>query len=619
MKSSTYSSLFLFIKRLLIVFLFYQVVRVAFYLYNRSFFPEIDFELFLGGIRFDLSTIGYINLIFGVLHLFPGAFQENKRYQKTLFLSFFSVNALFISLNFIDFEYFRFIGRRSSFSMMTAEGMEQEILGLMKSYIVDYWQIPLIFIGFNIALWYCLRKINNRPIQSKFSGVGLIVLVIGLGCLFILGRGISRKPLRIVDASLYGPNGSTSLVLNTPFTVLTTLSRKETLEKVMYFPKEVADSIFNPIQSFSYAKANKKNVVLIILESFGHENIRRGQTPFLDSLITKSFYFENGFANGKLSIDAVPSTISSVPNLMNTSYISSSYSLNKIYALPEILRDNGYSTAFFHGAFNGSQNFDQYASVAGFDNYYGKNEYRGRPSFDGKWGVFDEDFLQFSSKKMNEFKQPFFSTIFTISSHPPFTIPVQHQDKFPKGTTEIHESIAYADFALKAFFETARNAPWFNNTLFVITADHTSSSANEAMYKNNIGKFRIPILFYRPFDESLVGVSQKNFQQIDILPSLMDYLQLNTKVVSFGKSYKSNSDFVVNYLDNVYNLEIGDHYLAFDGKKSLGLFNWKIDPLLKNNLMNSHPIKLKEMEVFIKAYIQSYNSRVSKNELVINR
>src|SRR5690554_8103416 len=100
--------------------------------------------------------------------------------------------------------------------------------------------------------------------------------------------------------------------------------------------------------------------------------------------------------------------------------------------MPKILKKNGFHTFFFHGAFNGSQNFDQYAAVAGFDRYYGKNEYKGPESFDGKWGVFDEDFLQFFAKEITTFNQPFFTTLFTISSHAPFTIPEKYKGKFPK-------------------------------------------------------------------------------------------------------------------------------------------------------------------------------------------
>lgn len=617
--NNTKKTLTLFIQRFLLVLAFYQLVRVGFYFYNRSFFPEIDSEIVAGGLLFDLSALGYINIVFAILHFIPGKFHGNKNYQNFLLYSFFIVNGFFLCLNFIDFEYFRFVGRRSSFSMITAEGMTNEIGGLILSYVVDYWQIPLFTLTTLWLLWMRLQRISYKNVQESSNAISTISLTIMVAILFTAGRGIDRKPLRIVDASKFGPIGTSALVLNTPFTVLKTLNKKETLRESKYFGEEEAKQIFNPIQQFSYKTPNKKNVVLLILESFGRENIQRGQTPFLDSLIQKSYYFENGFANGKLSIDAVPSTISSIPSLMNKSFISSSYAVNDIYGLPKILKDHGYDTSFFHGAFNGSQNFDQYASVAGFDRYYGKNEYQGPTSFDGKWGVFDEDFLQFFANELTTFQQPFFTTLFTISSHAPFIIPEKYKGKFPKGTTEIHESIAYADYALKKFFETAERMPWYDNTIFIITADHTSSTGEEAEYKNNVGKFRIPILFYVPNDPSMVKVDEKNFQQIDILPSLMDYLQLNTQIVSYGKSYKSEQNFVVNYLDNIYNLEMGDYYLAFDGTKSLGLYHWKKDPLLRDNLLTKEPQIHEKMERFIKAYIQSFNQRVTKNQLTISR
>ena len=300
---------------------------------------------------------------------------------------------------------------------------------------------------------------------------------------------------------------------------------------------------------------------------------------------------------------------------MTNSLITSSYSLNEIYGLPKILKDNGYKTSFFHGAFNGSQNFDQYCKVAGFDAYYGKNEYDGQEAFDGKWGIFDEEFLQYFSKQMSASPQPFFSTLFTISSHNPYTIPEKYKEKFPKGKTKIAESIGYSDYALKQFFKTAQKAPWYKNTLFVITADHTSSEPVEAKSKTNVGKFHIPILFFDPSNPELKGVEEKNFQQIDIMPSIVDYLNIKTKMVTFGKSFRSDKNFAVYYLDNIYHYVNNDFYMAFDGNKALGLYNFKKDELLKDNLLEKDKKTAQEMERFIKAYIQSFNQRVIDNKL----
>ncbi|MEZ4853421.1 LTA synthase family protein [Flavobacterium sp.] len=617
-----YSHVKLFTKRFLLIFAFYQVCRVLFYLFNRSAFTDVSLKAFLGGIRFDFSALGFINLLFALLHLIPGNFKNNATYQRVLKVSFYVVNLAFMLTNFVDFEYFKFTGRRSTFSMITANGMENEIGGLVLSFLTEFWYFPVIAVLLAILLWKVLPNLQFSETE-KFTKITLLkqsgIFILLMGIVFLLARGgWQKKPISIVTAVEYGSINQSALVLNTPFCILKTIGKKGNLDATKYYSEEELNTIFNPVLAFnSEEKPTKENVVIIILESFGRENIQCGQTPFLDSLITKSLFFENGFANGKLSIDAVPSTLSSIPSLMNQSLITSSYAVNKMYALPQVLKDNGYYTAFFHGAFNGSQNFDQYCNAIGFDNYFGKNEYVGPESFDGKWGVFDEDFFQFYCKKMGEFKQPFFTSIFSISSHNPYTIPEKYKGKFPKGTTKIQESIAYSDFALQKFFESAAKQDWFKNTLFVITADHTSSEPTAEKFRTNVGKFRVPILFYKPTDAALKGKLDKNFQQIDIMPSVLKHLNINTKIVTFGKPYQSNNDFVVYYLDNIYHYIDSDYYMAFDGKNAIGLYNFKEDELLKNNLLQKEPEVAKKMERFIKAYIQSFNERMINNELTI--
>lgn len=616
------SSVKLFFKRYLLVLFFYQICRLLFFIFNKNAFENVAAKSFLGGILFDISALAFINIIFALFHFIPGNFKYKTRYQKTLKISFFVINFVFILTNFVDFEYYKFTGRRSTFGMITASGMENEIGGLIFSFLIEFWHLPLLAILLGVTFWKLIPSLKMMAEQNadwsliaKQTGIFLLLM----GFILLLGRGgIQKKPIGIVSAVNYGSINQSALVLNTPFCILKTIGKKETLESPKYYSEQELNSIFSPTTEFkTEGNPNKKNVVIIILESFGRENIQRGQTPFLDRLIEESLFFENGFANGKLSIDAVPSTLSSIPSLMNNSLITSSYSINEVYGLPKILKENGYQTAFFHGAFNGSQNFDQYCKVAGFDNYFGKNEYVGPEAFDGRWGIFDEEFMQYFSGKMTEFKQPFFSTIFTISSHNPYIIPEKYKGKFPKGTTKIQESIAYADYALKRFFETASKQEWFKNTLFVITADHTSSEPTEKKFKTNVGKFRVPILFFDPSNPSMVGKNLKNLQQIDIMPSIIDYLNIDSKMITYGKSYQSDKDFVVYYLDNIYHYVSGDYYLAFDGKKSIGLYNFKNDELLKTNLIKIEKAKATEMERFIKAYIQSFNERMIGNKLTL--
>lgn len=617
-----YKVLRLFWKRILIIVLIYQISRLLFLYFNQSAFSNVTPRLIYGGLIYDLSAIGFINMLFGVLFLLPFRFIYNSTYQKILKILFYVVNLVFIATNFVDCEYYKFTGRRSSFDLITARGMEQEIGRLIPIFLMQFWYLPLLFIIFAVIFWRFIAADHSQLPVGKRSPLDIVkqssLFLVIMGLLLLMGRGgFQSKPLRIVDAIEYANLGSSALVLNTPFCILKTVGRKETLVDPNFYKQKELDLIFNPVIKIKpQGPPLRKNVVIVILESFGNESVQKGYTPFLDSLITKSYYFKNGFANGKVSIDAVPSTMSSIPSLMNKPLIASEYSLNEVYSLPKIFRNQGYKSSFFHGAFNGSQNFDQYCKVAGFDAYYGKSQYPDEKDFDGNWGVFDEPFLQFFCDKLTSFKQPFFTTVFTISSHHPYTIPKKYRKKFPKGTTVIHESIGYTDYALRKFFEKAKKQDWYKNTLFVFTADHTSAYG-EGEYKTNVGKFRIPIFFMDTANPELRGVSEKNFQQTDILPSLLDYLNIEDQVVTFGKSFKSTDNFVVNYVDNVYNYIDGDYYLAFNGQKTIGLYNFKEDPFLKKNLMNTEKTTTLKMERFIKAYIQSFNGRQIRNELTI--
>lgn len=616
-------NIFILLKRVLLVVLIYQISRVLFYYMNISSFHVLNLKTIKGGLLFDFAAIAFLNIIFIIAHFIPGNFKYKALYQKYLKISFYAVNLLFIATNLIDIIYYKFTGRRSTFSMITAKGMEREAIGLIPSFLKEFWYIGVIFLIISFVFWKLLPNLKLKDTIEKLTKKDFVkqfsFLILAIAVTLLIARGgFQKKPIKIVDAIVYGELGNSALILNTPFCILKTISKKEELEKVHYFEEKELLSIYNPIINLNpRLPVTKKNVVIIILESFGDENVGRGYTPFLDSLITKSYYFKNGFANGKVSIDAVPSILSSIPSLMNNSFISSSFSLNKINGLPKILKKEGYGTSFFHGSFNGSQNFDQYAKVAGFDQYYGKDEYDGKEAFDGKWGIYDEEFMQFFCKKLSGFKQPFFSSIFTISSHNPYRVPEKYKGKFPKGTTDIHESIGYSDFALRKFFNTAKKQAWYKNTLFVISSDHTSSSGDHDIDKTNIGKFSIPILFFDPSNPLFVGVNENNFQQIDIMPSILDYLNVKTDMVSFGKSYKSKNNFVVYYLQGTYHYIQDDYYMAFANNQPIGLYNWEKDLYLKKNLLMSNKQKADKMVRFLKAYIQTFYERVNNDSFTL--
>ena len=622
-------SLKLLLKRLGYLLVTYSFLRLFFLLFQWNSFSDVKLMNFVGGIRFDLSVIFYSNILIIILHTIPGNFKYTNTYQKLLKQVFYWINLVFLGTNFVDFIYYSFTGKRSTWGLITASGMEQEIGGLLPSFAKQYWYILITFIFFAILLWKLIPKSTftseKKDINRKQIIIQVFVFFIATSSCIVFGRGgTQRKPIKRVDAIKYAKSKNTPIVLNTPFCILKTLNRKKDLKLLKYFTDQEADSLYSPLkQHKNFNHFDKKNIVVIILESFGDENIsysspKTGNTPFLDSLISKSLYFKNGFANGRVSIDAVPSVISGIPSIIGQPYISSNYAFNKVNSLPILLKKEGYHTSFFHGSFNGSQNFDQFSKIAGFQEYYGKNEYpdKNPEHYDGKWGVFDEEFLQFFGQKLSVFKEPFFSSVFTISAHSPFIIPKKHKDKFKKGATLFQETVGYTDYSLKRFFDYAKTQKWYKNTLFVITSDHCSG-INKKFYESIIQQYSIPFIFFDPSNNDLKEVSLKNFQQIDILPSVLDYLNYKKKYISYGNSFKTKSNFIVNYINNSFHIATGDYYFIFDGIKIVELYNFKTDTLLTNNLILLNKELVLKLETKAKSYLQSFNNNLINNKLTV--
>jgi phosphoglycerol transferase MdoB-like AlkP superfamily enzyme len=335
-------------------------------------------------------------------------------------------------------------------------------------------------------------------------------------------------------------------------------------------------------------------------------------------MLSVSLTFDVSLANGRKSIDAMPSILASVPSL-ETPYTISHYANNEINGLAGLLRKKGYYTAFFHGAPNGSMGFDSFAKMAGFQDYYGLNEYPNKADFDGVWGVWDEPFFHFFATKLNSFKQPFMASIFSVSSHHPFEVPAKYKGKFKKGPAPICEVVGYTDFSLRELFAELSKMPLFANTLFVITADHTNELIHKE-FQNSFGAFCVPILFYKPGSD-LRGVKQRIAEQIDIMPTVLSYLNYDDEYIAFGSNLLDDTQesFAFNTNGSNYHLYMKDHLLETIDNKAAGLFDYKNDTDLVNNLTGKDPVLQQQMEEKLKAIIQTYNSRLVDNNMVVRK
>jgi phosphoglycerol transferase MdoB-like AlkP superfamily enzyme len=540
---------------------------------------------------------------------------------------FVIVNGILLTANFIDVEYFKFTDRRSGTELIKLLIKSTDTVSLLPHYIWHYWHISISCIIMAWILWKFYPKLQFSQWSIKVHGIYNIVLqtvvtVLILIIFFVMARGTESKPIRINTAHKYTSSKYIPLLFNTPFVIINTLSQKE-LINARYFDDEYAEAIFSPVRFYGKEKfLNDQNVIVIILESFSKEYIgalnpkQKGFTPFLDSLIGESLIFDNAFANSNRSLDALPAIISSLPTLDRSTYITSIYSTNKLESTSSLLKKKGYHTSFFHGGKNGTMGFDYFCKSVGIDEYYGQNEYPYKGHYDGNWGIFDEEFFQFFAARLNEFKKPFISIIFSLSSHEPYPIPERYRGKFSASKLPILNTIAYTDYSLKRFFETASKSEWYKNTLFVICADHTSIAIDQ-QYGTQIGRYKIPIIYYHPGDKTLRGRNHNITQQIDILPSILDYLNYDEKFISFGRSAFGNNNNKLWFCHNrgSYYIADSEYFLIFDGYKSTELYNYINDSLLQSNIISEKPEIAEFLEVRIKAILQNYQYRMEKNHM----
>lgn len=616
-----------------LLFLLYGLCRILFINVHRAVWQAAvsDFRVLWGGLRFDASAIAMTNALFIVLSLLPFAFVQRRGWQALLRGLFVGVNAIALLANLVDVAYFPFIHKRmqaDALRFVTGE-KGSDFYTLLPSFLLQYWYLVAVYAG---LLWL-LVKGYNRSLRFKtaFSGsrvrryvsnTALFIVMAGMTLLAIRG-GFQLIPVNVVNAGEVAGLQQAAAVLNTPFSILTTTERRELPERRYFEESELAfNGIHFPENGASF---RKKNVVVILVESLSKRYVGTlgGSipTPFLDSLLGQSLLFTNGFANAQESIQGIPAVLAGIPSWQDEPYIFSSYATNRMASLANMLTPYGYTTAFFHGGKNGTMGFDVFTKLAGYESYYGKTEYGNDADYDGHWGIWDEPFLQFTAQKLQTLPQPFTAAVFTLNTHHPFEIPEKYRKQFYEEGHPIRSCVRYADYALGQFFAAARTQPWYPNTLFVITADHASPRLEEGDYPL-LNNHRIPIAFFAP-DGSLSPRRDSAFaNQIDILPTVLDYLHYPVPYFAFGKSLlePAGAHATLSYIGGVYTFADSVYVYQFDGEKPLSIYNWTTDPYWQNNLasqLQGTP-EYQRLDRETKSRIQLFNHTIRNNKMWVD-
>ena len=630
---------------LLLAYAVYFLARIIYLTINYSYFYQDLtlvhlFELLGAGLVFDTSAILVTNIPYIVLMLLPWHGKERPAYQQLCRWVFVIVNSVALAINLIDACYFRFTMRRTTTTVFSEFANEQNLGSIFFTEALNHLYLVFLFAFVAWSLYRLARYSTLRHDSLRWWHYDVAMLLsLAFVAPFVVagirgGFATAVRPITISNANQYVNRPiEAALVLNTPFSLYRTIGKNVFSVPDYFASEQELEAYYSPVHRPASGIMEKKNVVVLIVESFGREYIGalnpclddsqyKGYTPCIDSLIARSITFSHTYCNGRKSIDGMPSILSSIPMFIEPFFLTPA-SMNHVSGLASILGDEGYQTAFFHGAQRGSMGFQAFARSTGFKDYYGREDFSsdkrfgGEQEFDGTWAIWDEPFLQYYCAKMSEMKEPFMTAVFTASSHHPYVVPEKYRERFPEEGIEIHKCIRYTDMALGKFFRSASRQPWFKNTIFVLTSDHTNLSDHD-YYQTDLGGFCSPVIIYEPEITDLQpAVQDKIAQQIDILPTVLGMLHYPKPYFAFGidvLNTPAEDTWAVNYLNGIYQYVKHGHVLQFDGQRTRAVYALT-DSLMKHNLVGNCPDQ-ESMEQELKAIIQQYMARMTQDRLL---
>jgi len=538
--------------RLFLIFvLVFQIFRIAIYYSYRDLFNNLEFlklteSLFLG-LRFDLSSTSILLFIPIVLLIFP------LRITGHLFVRRFVASVIYLELVAMiiflasDYMYFSFVKRHITNELLF---LLNESEYLMTEVSVKL--LPIIFLIVLTIVFYLLFLKVTCPKKSEVQR-SMLSFVLILLVLIVVGRGgFQRKPIAVIDAYQYGSVSQGHLILNGIFTASHFSISSKFIERTAGEEKLYLDTLDLPVSTtpdYPLERTNvqsgmspKKNVVMIMIESLSFKYIdylsgqNYGVTPNIDRFARNGLVFENFFANGQRSVDGAQSILTGIPPLPgmpDITALSVNYS-----SLGQLASDNHYRTIFLTTTLREAFSMDLIAGAAGFDDYHGLEDYPLLLNYidaaDRPLG-WDYEAFMYLLKQLEGEKSNYVAFVNASSDHTPFARMQEPFNQYEHGTdTEggYLNMLHYTDWALGEFINEYKKRKDFEETVFIITADHALPHFQGV---EPYGKFRIPLIIYSPKNIS-PGRSQMFASQIDLFPTIIKLLDLEGKYSAIGKN-----------------------------------------------------------------------------------
>lgn len=643
--------IYTFLYQLFIPLLLLWITRFVFYFYNADIIGSIPssrlLSLAIHGLLFDIVAVTYTNAPFILMRILPFRFIMNRGWRIASMIVYGITNSILLIVNIGDIIFFRFNNGHMQRDMFLSL-LDWEMVGITFSYFRHYWWA---FFGIALTVLLMLWLANRISIPRIYPGIWrrISIFIIGVAISFICMRGgrLSGRALGIESAAtMVKQPAEINILLNTPFCIMRSANYSRELETVSYFSVEQLDalrtSLHTPASTSSPAYlgcelgiVKDKNIVLIILESgsqiwFDSLNVvkddnPRGLMPFLDSLACRSMALTSTYCTGSRTVEGLASIIGGVPTFGPMNWTATKYAVLTVDTPARLLSTNGYDTHFFMGANHSAFSLGPLAQTMGFDKITGKSDIDEIPTSGNtnKWGFYDHIMATYVADNVSKLKQPFFAAWLTLDLHDPFDIPREwmHID-YPQTNNKIERCVQYTDYALRCFFEAASSQPWYDNTMFIITADHGFRDFNGSKYNGAYIYGHIPFLIYTPDGSIPPGKhSERAMSQFDIPPTLLWLAGYDEPFISVGTNYFDDSK-------PHYGLQLrGDTWyiasnrymvnMSYQADKIIGVYDILNDQQMLNPLKEYNVAAVDSMITWFKAFRQDYTTRANTGRLSI--
>ncbi|NEM98847.1 LTA synthase family protein [Pontibacter burrus] len=490
---------------------FFIVSRAAFLLYHADNSAELTIAELAGtfwyGSKLDLSFASYLSAIPFILAFVGYLWKRFPAAGIIRWYTFVLLGILSVILA-ADLELYSYWGFRIDATPLQYLNTPAEMAasaGSAPLFLLSFVALALTGVFVLVyKLFFDLTKF--RTLHFSWLAAGLAFFMIALLILPMRG-GIQQIPINQSIAYFSDRPFTNHASLNMSWNLMhSMLKYGETSENpYLYLPADSAEqkvqqlygSVAPDSAQHQVVKPGKPNVLFIILESYtaklvGHLGGEKGITPNLDKLAAQGVTFTNFYASGDRSQKGMVAILSGYPVQPATSIVKVPKKSEKLPQLSRTFEALGYKTSFFYGGELEFANLKSYFVNGGYDKLIDKYAFPAE-SYNSKWGAHDHVLFDRVLQDLNEEKEPFFSTVYTLSSHEPFEIPIEPKFAGNDVPNKFRNSVYYTDWALGRFVKEAKKQSWWQNTLVVIVADHghplPAEDPNHAP-----SKFKIPLI-----------------------------------------------------------------------------------------------------------------------------